>query len=56
MNFDEIINKIFNKKCRIIKNTKKKYINDNNDELHKIECNGYIRKLDINNLQILNKN
>ena len=55
MNFDEIINKIFNKKCNIKKNTTNKYINDDNIELYKVECNGYIKKSDINNLELLNK-
>ena len=53
MNAKDILNNIFNKNCRIVvgnnhnHNHTKKYINNLNEELFKIECLGYIKKSDV---------
>ena len=53
MNAKDILNNIFNKNCRIVvsNNHTKKYINNLNEELYKIECYGYIKKSDIINFK-----
>ena len=57
MNAKDILNNIFNKNCRIVvgnnHNHTKKYINNLNEELYKIECVGYIKKSDIINFKEL---
>ena len=59
MNAKDILNNIFNKNCRIVvgnnhnHNHTKKYINNLNEELYKIECLGYIKKSDVINFKEL---
>ena len=44
----DILNNMFNRNCRIISSQhNKKYINNSNIDLYKIECAGYIKKSDI---------
>lgn len=44
----DILNNMFNRNCRIISSqNNKKYINNSNIDLYKIECTGYIKKSDI---------
>tara|TARA_Y100000741_G_scaffold364851_1_gene357336 strand:+ start:898 stop:1095 length:198 start_codon:yes stop_codon:yes gene_type:complete len=51
MNPKDILNNIFNKNCRIVSSeyNNKKYINNLNQDLYKVECSGYIKRSDVIN-------
>lgn len=56
MEFDKILKKIFNKYCYINKKSNKKYFSeDDHEELYFIECHGFIKKSDIIEYSLLNK-
>lgn len=56
MEFDKILKKIFNKYCYInLKSNKKYFSEDDKKELYFIECHGFIKKSDVTEYSLLNK-
>ena len=53
MNTKNILEKIFGNECKFIpRDTSKKYINNNNEDLYKIICSGYINKKDLDDISL----